>query len=231
MPISNPPVQHAEAVSNAAAFSSGNTAGNFLAALIQVSSAVTAVTDTAGNTWVKACGVANAGNALYAEIWYVENCAAGANTVTVANGFGASFCHVGVAEYSGLATSSGLDQTSTADNGTAGGSAADSGSTATTTLADELLLGLVANESAETIVWDAPWTERYDDASGGASRAMSWADQVVSATATYKASGTLSGAGAGWQALIATFKAAAGAAAGVRNEIVSLNQAVMAAVY
>ncbi len=199
-------VQDVGAVSNAVAFGSDNTAGNLLVAVIQVSADVTGVTDTRGNTWVKAVEEENAGASTYLELWYVENCAAGANTVTAANGFGASFAHVWVGEYSGVATSSALDQTAGGQSSTGN---PDSGATATTAQADELLVGGIANNGARTVTWTEPDTEQYDDATAGASRGLSAADEIVSATGTFSATGTMSGS-ADWLAAIATFKAAGG---------------------
>ncbi len=202
-------VQDAGAVSNAVAYGSNNTAGNLLVAVIQVSADVTGVTDTAGNTWQKAVEEENGGGANYLEIWYVPNCASGANTVTAANSFGSSFCHIWVAEYSGADTSSPLDQTASDQNTTGD---PDSGATSTTTQANELLVGGIANNGARTATWTEPDTEQYDDASAGASRALSAADEIVGSTGTYSATGTLSGS-ADWLAAVATFLEAGGGGA------------------
>src|SRR5689334_6880762 len=95
-------VQKAAAVSNAVTFGGNCTAGNLLVAMIQSSADVTLVNDPTNGNWTQAVYVLNSGNALATGIWYLKNCAGGvAPTVTMTNGFGASFCHIAVAEYSG----------------------------------------------------------------------------------------------------------------------------------
>lgn len=208
MAISFPPVQNVGAVSNVCAYGSNVTAGNLLVACIQVSASYT-IAGTTNPTWTLAVKLDDAGSLFYTAIYYVENCAGGAETVTVTNGFGSSFAHVAVSEWSGVATSTALDKTAAAIGGGGSHSAYDSGATATTSQADELLIGLAANFSALTCTWTSPTTEEYDDATGGASRAMSYAAQVVSATGTYSSTGSYSSTTVTDQALIATFKQAA----------------------
>lgn len=154
------------------------------------------------------------GDQMYNQIWYVKNCVGGANTVSFSNGFGASFCHIWVGEYSGIDTTSPLDRTVAAQGSGAGHSAYDSGATSTTSQADELLVGCAITASALNATWTQPNTEQYDDNSAGASRSMTVADQIVSATGTYKTSGTFSGTTVNEPLTIATFKAAAGGGGG-----------------
>lgn len=204
-------VQNAAAVSDAVAFGSANTAGNFLVAMVQTSSTISGVSDPTNGAWTKAVELDNGGTLMSTAIWYLPNCAGGvAPTVTAANGFGGSFCHIAIAEYSGIATSSPLDQTQGFDTSGSQSGTPSSGLTPTTSQASELLIGVISNQSALTISWDAGWTKEYEDTSAGAGRAMTWADQTVSSTGTYKASGTISPAVTGWQAVIATFVTAGG---------------------
>ena len=200
-------VQKAIAASNSVAFASNNTAGNFLVCTICSGGDITNVTDTAGNTWTKAVDQGQAALLLFTDIWYAENCAAGANTVTLSGGF-ANFEHIAVAEYSGMATSTVLDQIAS-QNGNNTISEPDSSGTPTTTQADELLIGAIGNNSTRTVdPWGSSFTEQADQASN--SRALSWGDRIVTVTDAYDASGTLSGI-TDWQCLIATFKVAAAA--------------------
>lgn len=195
-------IQSNSAASNSVAFSSNNTAGNFLVCCIGTSGDVTNVTDTRGNAWSKAVDQNQSGILLFSDIWYVPNCANGANTVTLSGGFG-GFEIIGVAEYSGVATSTPIDQTNSANNSI---NNPDSGPV-TTTQASELLVGVIAhagNNSA--ITFDSPWTQREDKQAGGIRR-MAFADRIVSSTGTYNATGTFATSPADWQALIATFKA------------------------
>lgn len=205
-------VQSKGAGSNSVAFDAGNTAGNLLVCAIGSAGDVTNVTDTAGNTWAKAVDGDTGGTDIYGDIWYAMNCAAGANTVSLTGGFG-GFEAIAVAEYSGVTTSPALDRTAVATDATGADLTPDSGATATTTQADELLVGAIANQEAQSCVWGGSFTERYDGVP--ASRTVTLADRVVAATGAYGAAGTLAGGSPHWVALIATFKAAAaGAAAG-----------------
>ncbi len=204
-------VQDKGEVDGSVAFDSNNTAGNLLVCCIQSFTDITDITDTAGNDWVKAVDLGNAGQNHYTDIWYVENCLGSANTVTAA---GHSFGHLWIAEYSGIETSGALDKTASAENGGAATDVFDSGATATTAQADELLVGCTANFGAVTSTWTEPDTEQYDDASAPGSRALSVADEIVAGTGTYSAVGTYSATTTGQQSAIATFKAAAGGAAG-----------------
>lgn len=201
-------VQATGTTSNVVAYGSDNTAGNLLVMCTTTSDDVTGVTDTAGNTWVKAVDLFDSGGPLAVDIWYVENCKAGANTVTAANSFGSSFCAIWVAEYSGIATSTSLDKTASALDPTNNPNF-DSGATSTTSQADELLVGAAGNLAGLTSTWTSPDTEQFDS-TAGANRHLSVADQIVSATGTYSASGTWSSSTSNDPVLIATFKAAAG---------------------
>src|ERR1700730_13977874 len=91
------------------AFTSPNVAGNFLICAVRVytggGGTTTNVTDTNGNTGVKAPGSFVKAGLANVELWYAENCAGGSNTVTLSlpSPFYPKFV---IAEYSGVATSS-----------------------------------------------------------------------------------------------------------------------------
>src|SRR5262245_60314248 len=93
-------VQNAGAVSNAVAFGSNNNAGNWLGGCLSAAADITAGSDSANGNWTKVVDefLSSVGAA---DIWHFENCAAGANTFTETNGFGASFCYSWVIEASG----------------------------------------------------------------------------------------------------------------------------------
>jgi len=205
-------VQKAIAASNAVAYASNVTAGNFLVCCISTAGDVTNVTDTLGHTWTKAVDRGNALWLLYSDIWYVANCSGGANTVTLSGGF-ANFEHIWVGEYSGMATTTPLDQTASAQNDI---NEPDSTATATTAQADELLIGMVGNESTRTMIWNGNLTEIDELASN--SRALSVGESIVSATGAYSSTATKSGTCA-WMALIATFKGAAAAASNIPYDL------------
>lgn len=201
-------VQSARADAGSVAYGSNNTAGNLLVCCIGTAGDVTNVTDTAGNTWVKATD--GGGSLLWGDIWYVENCLSGANTVTLSGGY-SSHQEIAVLEYSGIATTSALDQAQCSAIGNVGlGQQPDSGNV-TTTQADELLIGAIAAQSANTTTWGASFTELFEFGTG--SRGVTVGERIVASTGTYKATATLD-AGE-WYCMIATFKAAAGGGGGV----------------
>lgn len=212
-------VQNTGAVAGARAFVSNNTAGNLLICCTQSTANPTTVTDSAGNTWAKAIGI---DDFQYAEIWYAMNCAAGANTVTV-NGL--TFGNIWIAEYSGIELTGALDKTAGAIGSGSNHTAVNSGNTATTSQADELLICCAANFGGQPYAWTSPLTERYEGTAPG-SRVMGTADQIVSATGTYAALATMGGATILDHALIATFKAASGGGGGNRRRRVICGVAV-----
>lgn len=180
----------------AVAFGSNNTAGNLLVYGSGGDSDTTNITDT-NNTPVSAIGANDDPNFTYADIYYVQNCAAGANTATRTNASGQ--ISLSVAEYSGVKTSGALDQVNTgAGSGTAAASAS-----VTTTQADELLIGLTVAGASVTFTPGASYTERTDT---GGLRSSELEDQIVASIGSYTASSTLSGSNP-WLCLIATFKA------------------------
>ena len=92
------------------------TSGNFIVVIVglySTTTTVSSISDTAGNTYVKAIGE-NLG--LWnerKEIWYAENITGNANNITTVT-FSASvlYRYISVAEFSGVATSSSLDDIS-----------------------------------------------------------------------------------------------------------------------
>ena len=188
------------------AYDSNVTAGNLLVVCIATAGNVTGVSGSLNGAFTKAIDEDdNSGPLIYGDIWYKENCSGGAETVSFTGGFD-NFEHMAIFEYSGIATSTSLDKTSSAID-VADETAFSSGSTATTAQADELLIGMVGNDSTKTNTPDAGWTERYEGTAN--SRALSACERIVSSTGAYAHTGTLSG-NSNWVALIATFKAAAG---------------------
>jgi hypothetical protein len=131
------------AASLAVSFSSNNTAGNLIVVAISSDSAgatVSSVTDTRGNTYVKATDATtlNADHGTLTGVWYALNCAAGANTVTVTQSVGSTL--VAIHEFSGVATSSAVDVTNTSVTTTTTPSVS-----ATTTAAGDLVFGAIRN--------------------------------------------------------------------------------------
>lgn len=94
--------------SKAVAFSLNVVAGSLLVAAISASNSISSITDTQGNTWQVAVGY----NAHGIAVWYCENAAAGATTVTVNFSGSTSYNGVSIHEYAGVLTSGALDDTS-----------------------------------------------------------------------------------------------------------------------
>jgi hypothetical protein len=144
-------------------------------------SSVTAVHDSAGNTYSLAVGPTRYAPDLSQAIYYAPNIAAGgagANKVTVDFDAAANSIDLRILEYSGLSKSSPLDVTS----GQAGtGSGALSSGKATTTSSRELLVG--AGMTTDIFASSGPgYTERAITTLGDLVE-----DRIVSSTGSYSA--------------------------------------------
>lgn len=183
----------------------GVTAGNLLVWCGASGSPVTALSDSSGSTWVKVPNDQDqSGILLSTSMWYCLSASAGGHTVTRTGGFN-TFEYYRITEYSAGGAWS-LDAYTSA-NATAGDP--DSGLTSTTTQADELLVGCIGNNATQdnSAGWQNSFVSRGYGV--GTSRALDVADLIVSATGQYRAKATSAGP-QNWQALIATFSAAAG---------------------
>lgn len=136
--------------------------------------------------------------------------ASGANTVTLsAAGQAASRRMICGMEYD-ITGGRALDKVASAQ--AASGTAVDSGLTATTIAADELLFGVIGTGSLGVHPYTAGsgWALRAE--SGETEGRSGFQDQIVSATGTYKSDATLTATGR-WVSLIATYSVLADAAA------------------
>lgn len=186
------------------AFPSANTPGNLLIAMVAsdtVTDTVTALTDTLGNTWVRATtpfDVPLKGTIL--GIYYAKNCLGGANTVSVTCATGAATT-LQIAEYSGADTTSPFDVGAGA---TANSSTPNSGS-ATTTAAGDLAIGFCLNPRS-ALTAGTGYTTRQTNVFNNY---VSFEDKILGAAGSVVADGTIS-TGGQWGMQLATFKAAAG---------------------
>jgi hypothetical protein len=125
------------------AFPSANTAGNFIAVVVRAGIANETITvqDSAHNMYLKAVQLAAGGSpgGENLSIFYAQNIAGGANTVTVSQTTPGTL-RFAILEYSGVATSNALDQTSSAQGRSA---APNAGGVTTTTSGDLLLAGIL----------------------------------------------------------------------------------------
>ena len=200
------------------AFTSPNTAGNFIAVAIRggLSNAqVFSVSDSNANTYKQAALVGFSGSSVTQAIYYAENIKAGANTITVTMSVSGPL-RFAIMEYSGVATSNSLDATATGTNT----STAPATGNMTTTANGDLLLATISTADSDTFTAAAGYTVR-DVVPAPPNAKMITEDQIQSAAGTSSASATLSVSSA-WGAVLASFKPANGA--GPTPTITSLSQ-------
>ena len=186
-----------------AAFPAANTTGNLILAFVRMSSATQTVTlkDSAGNTYVEAVGQVQTADGSQVHLFYAKSILAGANTVTAT--FSATNNHpwLAIYEYKGLNAANPLDQTAQAQGSSA---APNSGATATTTSANELVfaaMGLPASY-ASTQTLGAGYTLLQNDTSTSpASNETMLATSTGSFAATFSVTSSVN-----WSAIVATFK-------------------------
>lgn len=126
------------------AFTSNVTAGSLLVLNLTagVADTISSITDGRSNTWTSGATTANSETGERKTwMYYVKNAASGATTVTIT--FTAGMypdSAVIMREYSGMDTTSPLDQTSTANDGASYVQTHSAGTTGTTTQASELII-------------------------------------------------------------------------------------------
>jgi len=184
-------------------FPASQTAGDLNVVVVGWSdstSSVTSIADSNNNTYLVAAGpTTSAGNATQL-IYYAQNIAAGANTVTVTFSTTVAAPDVRVLEYSGIMASTALDVSA----GASGNGANLSSGSATTSNASDLLVGANYVGGAYLAV-----------GSGYTSRLVSIPDgdlvedQLVSTTGSYSATSTQSPA-SWWVMQMAAFRTAGG---------------------
>src|SRR6266404_789413 len=206
-------VQHAgkdagTTLSSSLAFPLNNTAGNWIGVVIRAghSGQSFAVSDTRANTYQQAVlfnQTLDTPNGDTFAIFYAENIAGGANTVTVSESMSNNTLRFAILEYSGLATSNSLDLTSTAvaqGNGTA----ANSGNA--TTAAGNLVLGEVISGLVATYT-TGTWYTIEERVPAAPNTKLIVEDQIQGTAGGIAASATLSPSNS-WGAAVAAFRAA-----------------------
>lgn len=197
----------------AVAFGSNVTLGNciIVGAYCGGNSNTCTITDTRSNSYTSTLAQINQVTDVHQIFLHAAyNISGGADTVTATfGGTPGNDMWIGVWEWSGLALSAAFDKSSTA---TGTGTAVDSGNTATTSQADELLVGIIGFSGVGlTATPGASYTERLEIVNPSPHLAGYLEDRVVSATGAYNATCTPD-ASHNWSAIIGTFKAAAVAA-------------------
>lgn len=189
----------------------GVAIGDLIVVALVINSETTTatVTDTGGNTYTQDLAVVQTGDAAQSYMFrtIATTALAASDTISIET---SDFRQVAAvaAKSDQITSSSPLDKTASAD--TAFGTAKSSGSTATTTQADELLIGYCTHGVSNTYTADTGngWTLIHDLIGTGGARSIALQYQIVSATGAYASTGTLSASDDGGAA-IATYKAAA----------------------
>ena len=159
---------------------------------------VQSVTDTSGNAYVRAVGPTLMTGTLSQSIYYAKNILApGANTVSVSFSAPAVYPDIRILEYRGLDPANPLDVVAAA----VGNNATPNSGAATTTAANELIVGADLTTGA-TVAAGSGFTSRMITVPD----ADIAEDQVVASTGSYAA--TASAPGGPWLMQMATFRAA-----------------------
>lgn len=188
----------------ALAYGSNVTAGNLLVCYIYASHGISGVADSRSQTFTSAVNVTD--NATYSlAIFYYPNTTGGADTVTVTFLGAITYASLQCSEYSGVATSSPLDQT-TSNSQTDPGTATDavtSGNVTTTTNGQLILGWTVAVDGTSTVSAGTSYTGRTNVFGDTIHE-----DLVQTSAGSIAATFTTNSATADYITLIATFKEA-----------------------
>jgi hypothetical protein len=182
------------------AYSSNEAAGslNVVAIRVGVSGRTVTVTDNNGGSYSQAVNRVQTTDGHELFLFYAPNVNSGGCTVTVSISGAATTIRFTISEYSGVATSSPLDKTASAQGGSG---TSDSGATATTTQAAELVIGATALGAGAALTAGTGYTLRTTAASPNK---IGIEDKNVSSTGTYNATMTFSSDN--WSCAVATFK-------------------------
>ena len=207
--------------SSTLAFASNNTAGNWIAVAIRAgkSGQRFTVTDSRANTYKQAVQfnvTVDTPNGETLGIFYAENIAGGANTVTVSDSIAGNTLRFAVLEYSGVATSNSFDVSAVAQGVS---TVANSGSSSTTASGD-LLLGAFSTSDPAIFTAGSGYAIR-DTVPTAPNTKLITEDQIQSTAGAASASATLSVSDK-WGAGLAAFKAAIGTG-GTSPTITNLN--------
>ena len=218
-------VQHASvdegiAVKSSAslAFASNNALGNWIGVGIRVGEPNETITvkDSKNNTYHSATQINQTGDGDTLAIFYAENIAAGANTVTVSVST-ADTLRIAILEYSGVAASGSLDQ-ATANQGS---NASPNSGGITETANGDLLLGAIMSADEETFTAGSGY-QIVESVPAAPNTKLIMEYQVQVLTGSSSSSATLSSADP-WAAGIAAFRAGSGGGGTSAPTITSAN--------
>ena len=203
--------------SSSLAFTSSNTAGNWIAVMIRggKTGQVFTVSDSRANTYHRAVQFNETVDGTTLGIFYAENIAGGANTVTVSDTILGTL-RFAILEYSGIALANSLETTTT-NQGT--GSSLNSGNATTLSNGDLLLASMSSANAANFTAGSGYLTEESVPAEPNTKLIVE--DRIQSSAGTTSAGATL-GSSDNWGAALAAFKAASGGG-GTSPNITGLN--------
>ena len=186
-------------------FGSSVTGGNFLVVFVSswdTDVATFTLSDTGSNTYTTSASYrqVNSLNQFVVQIFYKENATGGSSFNVTATADDDAYVNVVACEFSGVATSSSTDGTST---NTSTGTSATGGNIATTTAG--VIVGVVSHNQSGTITPDGAWTEAHD---GQAAAVPFSVIYRLEASGTYNATWTVPSAE--WFVASAAFKEGAG---------------------
>jgi uncharacterized repeat protein (TIGR01451 family) len=190
--------------SSTLAFSANNTQGNFILVAIRAGNAGQSftVTDTRGNTYRRALQQSETLDTVTVGLYYAENIAAGANSVTVADTVAGGSLRFAILEYTGVATAGSLDGTPRMSEGN---TTAPSSGAITTTASGDLIVGLFSTSDAATFTQGA--NAVIQDRIPSTSSKLAVQDQIQTSAGSIAASASIS-PGQAWAAAVAAFRPA-----------------------
>jgi hypothetical protein len=196
-------VQASGVTSVSVAFPAANTTGNLVLAFVRMSSATQTVTlnDSAGNTYIEAVAQVQSSDGSQVHLFYAKGIFGVANTVTATFSSTNNHPWLAIYEYKGLNAANPLDQTAHAQGNSA---APNSGATATTTSANELVfagMGLPSSYAGTQTAGSGFTILEQDAASSPAANES----MLVTSTGPFAAAFSLTSS-VNWSAIIATFK-------------------------
>jgi hypothetical protein len=191
--------------SSSLAFKSNNTAGNWIAVIARAgkSGQVFTLSDSLHNTYRLAAQfnvTVDTPNGDTLGVFYAENIAGGANTITVADSISGNTLRFAIFEYSGVAHTNSLDAV-IAGQGT---SAAPNSASVTTSMNGDLLLGAAMTAGPATYT-AGPGYKIEEFVPAEPNSKLIAEDQIQSTAGTASASATL-GASDHWGAILAAFR-------------------------
>lgn len=199
-----------------ATYAATPTSGNLLIAVVLDNGA------NAGTTTITGWTVANStSSSSSAESWVFYKVSNGSESTTVtANNSDASSMIIAIFEYTGI-SSPVLDQTNSGSSAI-GGTSINTGTTSTTTAANELLFveGAIFGVAATSPSWNNSFSLITSTDNNTGLQALFTGQQIVAATGAYNSTVSFTGVASNANAIIVTFKA--GAAATTTNQLAAL---------